>query len=180
MALRTLPTENILLLFLIWPSWRTHSKCRGLFFHLINSNSSDTAGLLWTSGQPDEETSTWQQYSQETSMPLVGFEPAIPARERPPASTLFTIPRSISRGLALFSTIQNICYTTDTRQVILSCVLETRQEAALGILLFACVCNVGILNWVTQFPTFSSGVQKILFIFHINIEYPWRKQKCNE
>jgi hypothetical protein len=79
-------------------------------------------------------------------MPPVGFEPAIPASERPPASTLFTIPSSISRGLASFSIIHDMCYTTDKRGMILSYVFEMRQEAALGILLFACVCNVVILN----------------------------------
>jgi hypothetical protein len=71
-------------------------------------------------------------------MPPVGFEQAIPARERPPASTLFTIPRRISRGLAAFNIIHNMRYTTDTRDKSLAFVFEMRKEAALGILLFVC------------------------------------------
>jgi len=37
--------------------------------------------LLWSSDQPDTETSTWQTH-HTTSMISAGFEPAIPASER--------------------------------------------------------------------------------------------------
>jgi hypothetical protein len=41
--------------------------------------------LLWTGDQPDAETSTWQHttLTRNTSMPQAGFEPAIPASQRP-------------------------------------------------------------------------------------------------
>jgi hypothetical protein len=40
---------------------------------------------LWTSGRPAVQTSTWQHTltKRQTSMPPTGFEPAIPASERP-------------------------------------------------------------------------------------------------
>ena len=45
--------------------------------------------LSKTSVQPDAETSTWQQKrSQQTSMYPAGFEPAIPASERPQTHAL--------------------------------------------------------------------------------------------
>jgi len=47
-----------------------------------HSDAPHSVGLLWTSDQPDAETSTWQ-HSQQTSMPPAGFEPTIPASERP-------------------------------------------------------------------------------------------------
>jgi hypothetical protein len=47
-----------------------------------------TVGLLWTSDQPVVEASTYTEqqhniYTQQTSMPSTGFEPAIPATKRP-------------------------------------------------------------------------------------------------
>jgi hypothetical protein len=65
-------------------------------------------------------------------MPPVGFEPAIPASERPLGSTLLNIPYSIYRGLSPFNITHNTSYTTDTREIILASVFEMRQEAALG------------------------------------------------
>jgi len=55
-----------------------------------HSDATQSVGLLWTSHQPDVETSTWQQTSHKTktSMPPVGFEPAIPASERPQTHVL--------------------------------------------------------------------------------------------
>ena len=50
-----------------------------------------SVGLLWTSDQPDAQTSTCtthNTHNRQTSMPLVGFEPAIPARERPQTHAL--------------------------------------------------------------------------------------------
>jgi hypothetical protein len=54
------------------------------------SETPHLVGLLWTSDQPDAETSTWQHNTQErqTYIPLVGFEPAIPASQRPQNHTL--------------------------------------------------------------------------------------------
>jgi hypothetical protein len=45
-----------------------------------HSDTPHSVRLLWTSDQPDAESSTWQH--KETYMPTVGFEPAIPASER--------------------------------------------------------------------------------------------------
>jgi hypothetical protein len=45
-----------------------------------------SVGLLWMSDQPNAETSTWQKtntYKGQTLMLPAGFEPAIPASERP-------------------------------------------------------------------------------------------------
>jgi len=59
--------------------------------HFENSRShSDLVGLLWTSDQPDAETSTWQtQHSQETDvLHSAGFEPTILASGRPQTHAL--------------------------------------------------------------------------------------------
>ena len=43
-------------------------------------------GLLWTSDQPEAETSTCEThttYTRQTFTPPAGFEPAIPASEKP-------------------------------------------------------------------------------------------------
>jgi hypothetical protein len=45
-------------------------------------DTSHSVGLLWTSDQPDTETSTWQRTT------LTGFGPAIPASERPQTHAL--------------------------------------------------------------------------------------------
>jgi len=57
---------------------------------LINKTSlSQSVGLLWMSDQPVAETSTWQlttltiERQRVTSMPPAGFEPTIPASQRP-------------------------------------------------------------------------------------------------
>jgi hypothetical protein len=50
-------------------------------------NTAQSVGLLWTSDQPNAETSTWQQqhntHKKHTSMLPAGFEPAIPASVLP-------------------------------------------------------------------------------------------------
>jgi Ca2+/Na+ antiporter len=50
-----------------------------------HSDTPNSVGLLWTSDQPDAETSTWQHtaLTRETSVPPAGFELTIPASERP-------------------------------------------------------------------------------------------------
>jgi hypothetical protein len=49
-----------------------------------------SVGPLWTSDQPDTETSLYltTQHSRQTSMPPAKFEPTIPASERPQSHTL--------------------------------------------------------------------------------------------
>jgi len=46
------------------------------------SDTPHSLGLLWTSDQLVAETSTWQ-HNRQTGMPQAGFEPTIPASERP-------------------------------------------------------------------------------------------------
>ena len=50
----------------------------------LQSYAARSVGLLWTSDQPDTETSTWQHnaHKRQKSMPSARFEPAIPASER--------------------------------------------------------------------------------------------------
>jgi hypothetical protein len=66
---------------------------QGLLITEASRSHSDTpqsVGLLRTSDQPDAETSTWQhKHSQETDIHApAGFEPAIPAIERPQTHAL--------------------------------------------------------------------------------------------
>ena len=54
-----------------------------------HSDTPHTVGLLWTSDQPEAETSTWQHTTiRQTSMPPAGFENTIPASERPQTHAL--------------------------------------------------------------------------------------------
>jgi len=49
---------------------------------ISHSDTPHSVGLLWTTDQPDAETSTWQHTTlnnRQTSMPHAGFEPVIPA-----------------------------------------------------------------------------------------------------
>jgi hypothetical protein len=63
----------------------------GQTLHIIeasrpHSDTPHSVGLLWTSDQPEPETSTWQHTTLTTDRyprPPVGFEPTIPASERP-------------------------------------------------------------------------------------------------
>jgi hypothetical protein len=64
-----------------------------LFVEASRSHFIDTphsVGLLWTSDQPDAETSTWEHntYKRQTPIPPAGFEPAIPVNERPQTHAL--------------------------------------------------------------------------------------------
>ena len=54
-------------------------------FEVTYSDAPQSVGLPWTRGQLVTESSAWQhtQHSQQTSMPPVGFEPSMPAGERP-------------------------------------------------------------------------------------------------
>ena len=69
--------------------WRNSPIGQGLLIiedSWLHSDTLQSVGLLWTSDQPDAETSTWQPTTlkrDKTSMPLARFEPAIPTGERP-------------------------------------------------------------------------------------------------
>jgi hypothetical protein len=54
-------------------------------------DTSHSVGLLWTSDQPDAETSTWQHTTltrDETSMTPAGSEPTVPTSEQPQSHAL--------------------------------------------------------------------------------------------
>jgi hypothetical protein len=54
-------------------------------------------GLLWTSGQPDAEASTYTgQHKRQTSMPRAGFEPVTPATKQPQTYALDTWPLGLA------------------------------------------------------------------------------------
>jgi len=55
-----------------------------------HSATTQTVGLLWTSDQPNAETSTLQNttHKRPTTMIPAGFEPTIPASERPQTHAL--------------------------------------------------------------------------------------------
>jgi hypothetical protein len=90
---------SFFLSFLIWPLLRTHCRCRGLLLHLLTLNVSLSRSLSLTHTHTHTHTHTRHhsservisslqrplpentQHSQETSMPPVGLEPAIPASE---------------------------------------------------------------------------------------------------
>jgi len=58
---------------------------------LSHTDAPHAVGLLWTSDQPDAETSTGQHTTltrRQTSMPPAGLEPTIPANERPQTHAL--------------------------------------------------------------------------------------------
>jgi hypothetical protein len=56
---------------------------------LSHSNTHNSVGLLWTSDQPDEEKTdnTWHSQDIDIHAPA-GFEPTIPATERPQTHAL--------------------------------------------------------------------------------------------
>jgi len=57
---------------------------------IIEDSRLHSVGLFQTSDQPGAETGTWQHNAdnRQTSIPPAGFEPTIPARERPQIHTL--------------------------------------------------------------------------------------------
>ena len=78
---------------------------QGLSTIVASRSQSDiphSVGLLWTSDQPDAETSTWQHttHTRQITTPPEGFVPAIPASERlqiHALDALYTFPHVISR-----------------------------------------------------------------------------------
>ena len=67
---------------------------QGLLIHevskITHQDPSQSVGLLWTSDQFFAEISTWKHntHNIQTSMPSEGFEPTIPADERPQSYAL--------------------------------------------------------------------------------------------
>jgi len=47
-----------------------------------HSDTPHSVGFLWTSDQPDAETSTYNTHKRQTYLLPAGFEPTIPASER--------------------------------------------------------------------------------------------------
>ena len=72
------------------PLWRMHDD---------TSDTSHSVWLLWKSDQPVAQTSPWQQNTlnkRQTSMLPAGFEPTIPAIERPQTHALACAANGIS------------------------------------------------------------------------------------
>jgi hypothetical protein len=100
-------TKNQLIRFLtvfFFPPWCNSPQWgQGPLIIEASRSHSDTphsVGLLWTSDQPDAETSTLQ-HSQEAAMPPVGFEPTVPASDRRP--TLYgTYPHAVIRQAVIW------------------------------------------------------------------------------
>jgi hypothetical protein len=65
---------------------RTRCRCRGLSLCMITLSDTHLVRLFCTRDRPVAETSTWEHttFRREThSFPPAGFEPAVPANERP-------------------------------------------------------------------------------------------------
>jgi hypothetical protein len=60
-----------------------------------HSDTPHSVGLLWMSDQPD---ATHNTHKRQISMPPAGFEPAIPARERPQTHALDRTATGIGRA----------------------------------------------------------------------------------
>jgi len=70
-----------------------------LGFTITNNDVPQSVVLLWTSDQPQAETSTRQPiHSQQTSMSLAEFEPANPATERLQTHALVSAAAAIGRS----------------------------------------------------------------------------------
>ena len=89
----------------------SHCRLGRLFLRLITLGGTHAhthtrthlVGLVWTRGRPDAKTSTCTTHrihKRQTSMPPAGFEPAIPARERPQTRAL----DRADTGIGCFST----------------------------------------------------------------------------
>jgi hypothetical protein len=72
---------------LSWPLLPTHCRYRALLLHLITLNDTHTLGRTpLDKDPPDAENSTWKHTTltrDRYPCPKAGFEPAIPASERP-------------------------------------------------------------------------------------------------
>jgi hypothetical protein len=71
----------------------TLARCSGYCYtwlHSMTNTYTHSVGFLWTSDKPIAVTSTWRHntHNRQTSMAPAGFEPAIPASERPHTHTL--------------------------------------------------------------------------------------------
>ena len=63
----------------LWRDSPGPPHCRGFTI----TDTPHSVGLLWTTDQPDAETSdNTQSFNRQTAMPPVGFEPAIPTSEQ--------------------------------------------------------------------------------------------------
>ena len=80
-----------------------------------HSQTPQSVELLWTSDQPDEENSTWQNTTltrDKTSMSTVGFQPTFPASERPNTQALDRAATEISRRCTHVERFEQL-YRTD-------------------------------------------------------------------
>ena len=110
----------VIYFFLILTSFLyTLCRCRRLLLHLTTLSDThararaQAVGILWTSDQPEAETSackTHTTYTRLTSMPPAGFEPAIPASEKPQIHALYTARRPLNISVNKGHGLTPICW----------------------------------------------------------------------
>jgi hypothetical protein len=112
----------------------------GLLIVKVSRSQSDTphsVGLLWTRDQSDADTSlTDNTHKRQTSMPSEGFEPTIPASERPQTHALDRVAiciclvrsnyAAVTKKAASFRAVYRECVCPNW------CDLETSKRGGLG------------------------------------------------
>jgi len=82
----------------------SNCSCRVLLLHLITHS----VGVLWTRDRPVAETviyTTHKIHNRQISMPSAGFEPAVPASERPQTHSVDRAAAAIGHVLLLRTAI---------------------------------------------------------------------------
>jgi hypothetical protein len=100
--------------YTIFPTAQQPLLCRGLLIIEASWSHSDTphsVELLWTSDQPDPETSTWQHETLtiDTYMPPVEFEPTISESERLQTHTIDRHHRPYGHWHKLITVVPKLC-----------------------------------------------------------------------
>ena len=103
-----------------------------------NSDTSKSVGLLWASDQPVAQTSTRQHTTITTDRhpcPPVGFEPAIPASERPQIHALDRAATGTDTHTHTYRVYIYVCVTLGDAEDMVSGLMQSGHE---NILLWAC------------------------------------------
>ena len=78
--------------FYLWLLLPTHCRCRPSLLHLITLSDTHTHGGPplgeWSAHRRDLYLTTHNTHNRQTPMPPVGFEPTIPASDRPQTHAL--------------------------------------------------------------------------------------------
>lgn len=76
------PLSLSTLLFCLWcnnPTWASSTSLLKFLDHIELDTQAQAVGLLRMSDQPIKEIYATHKHKRQTSMPIVGFEPTIPA-----------------------------------------------------------------------------------------------------